>query len=178
MPDKERDWDSLPEHLKTSRLAYTICPQGAADAADALDTLIFWGRYGFFNLDLHQVGAFLWRKFGEEMQARTDDELLAWMRHMGFRDHAAFDGMSDDEVIQTIRRNEQIMAGHMNRYPRSHDFSVAFQNAGMTPSQDPETLRAQIRTLFRTDAELNAIIPEMLERSPRPSPEGSVESPQ
>lgn len=104
------------------------------------------------------------------MQAQSDEELLAWLQHMEFRDHVAFETMSDAEVIQVIRRNEQILGDYVDRYPRCDDFSVAFQNANMTPSPDPAVLRGQIRKLFCEDPELRAILPEMIRKSATPSP--------
>jgi len=168
--DGESAWESLPPQLKTSKLAYAIDPEGAADAADNLDTRLFWGRFKFHNLSLPQIGAYLWSNFGEQMQAQSDEELLTWLQHMEFRDHVAFETMSDAEVIQFVRTNEQILVGCMDRYPRSGDFTVAFANAGMTPSQDPTALRGQIRTLFSKDPELRAILPEMIQQSATPSP--------
>jgi len=168
--DGEPAWESLPPQLRTSQLAHAICPEGAADAADNLDTRLFWGRFEFHSLSLPQIGAYLWSRFGEQMQAQSDEELLAWLQHMEFRDHVAFETMSDAEVIQVIRRNEQILGDYVDRYPRCDDFSVAFQNANMTPSPDPAVLRGQIRKLFCEDPELRAILPEMIRKSATPSP--------
>jgi len=174
--DRESSWESLPPQLKTSKLAYAIDPEGAADAADNFDTRLFWGRYQFHSLSLPEVGAYLWGNFGEQMQAQSDEELLVWLKHMEFRDHVAFEAMNDAEVIQVIRTNEQILVGYMDRYPRCDDFTVAFANAGMTPSQDPTALRGQIRTLFSKDPELRAILPEMIRKSATPSPSAPLES--
>lgn len=66
--DGEPAWESLPPQLRTSQLAHAICPEGAADAADNLDTRLFWGRVVFHNFSQAELSAYLWRKWGEQLR--------------------------------------------------------------------------------------------------------------
>ncbi|MDD5041585.1 MAG: hypothetical protein PHX87_03890 [Candidatus Peribacteraceae bacterium] len=157
--EREPSWSSLPPHLQTSKLAHAICPEGAAEAAHNFDETLFWGRYGFQNLSRAELGACIWSKWGSQLADWPDEQVLAWMKHMGFRDHDALEGMRDDEVIRLIRRNEAIVTHMIERYPRSDDFHA---NIGK-PSTDPEALRQQVRQVFAEDPELRFALVAALE---------------
>ncbi|MFH1443760.1 MAG: hypothetical protein ABIG34_00005 [Candidatus Peregrinibacteria bacterium] len=152
-------WDSLPDHLKTSKLAHAICPEQAEEAAHDLQEILFMGAWKFNMLSRAELGTYLWRGFGDQMAAMSDGELLAWMRHMDFCDHSAFEGMRDDEIIQFIRQNEAIVAGLIEQYPSRGDFRATINE----PSTDPEALRRQVRKLFSEDQELQCILVAVLE---------------
>ena len=155
----EPSWASLPDHLKTSRLAHAICPEQAAEAAHNLDERLFLGRDAFHGFSRAELGVYLWRKWGSQLSALPDEDARAWMRHMGFRDHGALEGMGDDEVVQLIRRNEAIIAHMIDRYPHSDDFHANIEES----SSDPEVLRQQVRELFSRDPELRFALVAALE---------------
>jgi len=160
--DGEPAWESLPPQLKTSKLAYAIDPEGATRAADNLQERLFWGRVVFHNFSQAELSAYLWRKWGEQLRGWSDAEVLAWLNAMDFRDHSAFDGMSDQEVIQLIRKNDVVMASYTERYANSGDFTVVCRQAGMEPSDNIEERRAQARRLLCEDPILKSLLSEIL----------------
>ena len=160
---EEPSWDSLPDHLKTSRLAHAVCPEGAAEAEHGLEKIIFWGRFGFFSLSCSQLGAFLWRKFGEQLKGMSDAEVLAWMTHMNFRDHAAFEEMNDQGVLHFVRAALLKLDDYSARYIRSHDYPAMCETSGITPGVTPQEQIEQARKFFRTNDVLVSILPELLE---------------
>ena len=162
-PGEEPSWDSLPDHLKTSKLAHAICPQGAQAAEHDLEEVLFFGRYAFFGFSRAELGAYLWKKFGEQLNGMSDAEVLAWMKHMNFRDHAAFDEMGDDETVQFIRQTSAALDGYAVRYVHSHDFPAACDQNGIVPGSTIEEKITQARRLFRENTELVSILPSLLE---------------
>lgn len=159
---EEPSWESLPPHLRTSKLAHAICPEGAQEASDSLEKIIFWGRFGFFSLSRSGLGAFLWRMFGEQLNGKSDAEVLAWMTHMNFRDHAAFEEMSDQDVMHFVRDALSKLDSYSARYIRSHDYHAACEASGITPGVTSQEQIEQARKLFRTNDVLAAILPDLL----------------
>lgn len=123
------------------------------------------GALKFNMLSRAELGAYLWRRFGNQIQAMSDAGLLAWIKHMGFREHDAFEGMQDAEVVRLLRRNEELIARQIARYPRSDDFKATIDS----PSADPDELVQQIRKLFREDQIFNFVLVAALEH-PEKSP--------
>ncbi|MFA5273729.1 MAG: hypothetical protein WC353_06255 [Candidatus Peribacter sp.] len=160
--DGEPSFDSLPDHLKTSKLAYAIDPEGAADAADNLQERLFWGRVVFHNFSQAELSVYLWRKWGEQLRGWSDAEVLAWLKAMDFRDHSTFDGMGDQDVIQLIRKNDAVLASYAERYADSGDFAVVCRQAGMEPSDNIEKRRVQARRFLCEDPLLKSLLSELL----------------
>jgi len=93
----------------------------------------------------------------------SDPELLSWLQHMNFRDHDAFDGLGDHEVIQFLRQSIITLEWCVTRYPTSHDFPHTCERVGMKPGSTIEERIAQARELYRRDPELLALLPDVLE---------------
>lgn len=81
---------------------------------------------------------------------------------MDFRDHSAFDGMSDQDVIQLIRKNDAVLASYAERYADSGDFAVVCRQAGMEPSDNIEERRVQARRFICEDPLLKSLLSEFL----------------
>ncbi len=158
----EPSWDSLPDHLKTSKLAHAICPEQAADAEVDLETRLFWGRFAFHGFSREELGAYIWRKWGPQLSAQSDAVALAWLDHMGFREHAAFDGMADDAVLQFLRSSSGSLDDYVDRYSRSGDFHIARQQAGLEPRTEVAEQIAQARQLMCEDPTLQSVLPSLL----------------
>jgi len=161
---EEPSWESLPPHLRTSKLAFAICPHGAEAAEHDLEKVLFWGRFAFHGFSREQLGAYLWRKFGEQLSTMPDAALLSWLKKMEFRDHAAFDGMSDDDVVRYIRESANELDDYAARYAGSDDFPSACDQMDIQPSTDVRERIMQARRIFHEDPVLASLLPNLLEK--------------
>lgn len=156
-------WDSLPDHLKTSQLAYAIDPEGAHAAADNLDERLFLGRAMFHGFSRAEMGAYLWRKFGQQSAAMSDADLLTWLQKMDFRGHAAFDGMEDNDVVRFLRQSAGVLDDSVVRYTHSADFPIVCRQAGVEPGSRVEKQIELARRFFCEDPVLSSFLPDLLE---------------